>query len=167
MLSHNDLKKGIDFILNNQPHEVLDSSLVFKGRGSSVVQTKIKNLITGSIVSKTFHAGEELEEAEIEKIKKEKWGASLEKIKNLDFDFESQGLIDEAVFEVEVERDENRIPFPEEDLKKALKRHKNIKTREKVFQVSQSIKEAERAGDKKKAKVFLEKFQKLSARLGE
>src|SRR4030043_1004882 len=69
MLSHNDLKKGIDFILNNQPHEVLDSSLVFKGRGSSVVQTKIKNLITGSIVSKTFHAGEELEEAEIEKIK--------------------------------------------------------------------------------------------------
>ncbi len=69
MLSHNDLKKGIDFILNNQPYEVLDSSLVFKGRGGSVVQTKIKNLITGSVVSKTFHAGEELEEAEIEKIK--------------------------------------------------------------------------------------------------
>lgn len=55
--------------MNGQPYEVLDSSLVFKGRGSSVVQTRIKNLITGNMVSKTFHAGEEVEEAEIEKIK--------------------------------------------------------------------------------------------------
>lgn len=69
MLSHTELKKGIRFILNGQPYEVLESSLVFKGRGSSVVQTKIKNLITGNIISKTFHTGEEFEEAEILKYK--------------------------------------------------------------------------------------------------
>lgn len=68
MLTHNDLKKGIRFILNEEPYEVLDSSFVFKGRGSSVVQTKIKNLITGDTLSRTFHPGEEFKEVEIEKI---------------------------------------------------------------------------------------------------
>jgi elongation factor P len=69
MLSHTDLKKGVRFILNGEPCEVLDSSFVFKGRGSSVVQTKIKNLITGNTLSKTFHPGDQFEEAEIEKIR--------------------------------------------------------------------------------------------------
>lgn len=69
MLSHTDFKKGIRFILNGEPYEVLESSFVFKGRGSSVVQTKIKNLITGNVLSRTFHPGENFEEVEIEKIK--------------------------------------------------------------------------------------------------
>ncbi len=71
MLSHNDLKKGVKFLLNGQPYEVLDFSFVFKGRGSSLCQTKIRNLISGSLISKNFHTGEEFEEVEIEKIKAE------------------------------------------------------------------------------------------------
>ena len=69
MLSHTDLKKGARFILNDQPYEVLESSFVFKGRGSSVVQVKIKNLVTDNLLSRSFHPGEEFEEIEIEKIK--------------------------------------------------------------------------------------------------
>ncbi len=69
MLSHTDLKKSVRFILNEEPYEVISSSFVFKGRGSSIVQTKIKNLITGNTLSKTFHPGDQFEEAEIEKIK--------------------------------------------------------------------------------------------------
>lgn len=65
MFSHTDLKKGVKFILDGQPYEVLESTFVFKGRGSSIVQTKIKNLITGNVISRTFHPGEEFEEAEI------------------------------------------------------------------------------------------------------
>ena len=68
MLSHTDLKKGVRFILNEEPYEVIISSFVFKGRGGSVVQTKIKNLITGNTLSKTFHPGDRFEEVEIEKI---------------------------------------------------------------------------------------------------
>ena len=69
MLSHNDLKKGIRFIINNQPYEVLESSFVFKGRGSSFCQTKIRNLVSGNVISKTFHPGENFQEADVEKIK--------------------------------------------------------------------------------------------------
>ena len=69
MLSHTDLKKGVKFILKNQSYEVLESSFLFKGRGSSTVQAKIRNLITGNIISKTFHPGEEFKEVQIEKFK--------------------------------------------------------------------------------------------------
>jgi len=66
MLSHNDLKKGVEFIIEDQPYKVVDSSFVVKGRGGSVVQAKIKNLITGNVLSKTFHATDEIQETNIE-----------------------------------------------------------------------------------------------------
>jgi len=42
---------------------------MFKGRGHSVLQVKLKNLITGEITSKTFHPSDNFEETEITKIK--------------------------------------------------------------------------------------------------
>jgi len=67
MLSHNDLKKGTQFILEGDPYQVLDSSFTFKGRGSSTMQAKIKNLKNGNIVTRTFHQGDDFEEADLEK----------------------------------------------------------------------------------------------------
>lgn len=69
MLSHTDLKKGTLFIYNGQPYEVLDFSLNFQGRGGSTSQIRMKNLISGNVLSKVFHPGDNFEEAEIEKIK--------------------------------------------------------------------------------------------------
>jgi len=69
MLSHTDLKKGTLFIYNELPYEVLDYSLNFQGRGSSTAQVRIKNLITGNVLSQNFKSGDNLEEAEIEKVK--------------------------------------------------------------------------------------------------
>jgi len=68
MLDHNDLKKGVQFILEGEPYEVLESSFTYKARGSSTMQGKIKNLKTGNIVTRTFHTGDNLQEAELEKI---------------------------------------------------------------------------------------------------
>ena len=65
MLSHNELKKGVIFIYKGQPHQVLEHSLLFKGRGSSKMQVKIKNLATGGVLSQTFHAGDSFEPAEL------------------------------------------------------------------------------------------------------
>ncbi len=69
MLSHTDLKKGVLFIYNGLPYEVLDYSLNFQGRGSSTAQVRIKNLITGNVLSQNFKSGDNLETAEIEKVK--------------------------------------------------------------------------------------------------
>lgn len=69
MLAHNDLRKGTLFIYNSQPYEVMEYSLNFKGRGNSVVQTKIKNLVTGNVISQNFKPSETFEEAELERVK--------------------------------------------------------------------------------------------------
>lgn len=69
MISYNELKKGIKIILDKNPYEIIEASSLFKGRGHSVLQTKIKNLITGNIIPRTFHPSDNFEEAELSKIK--------------------------------------------------------------------------------------------------
>ena len=67
-ISYSELKKGSQIILNNQPHEIIEASSMFKARGHSVLQTKLKNLITGEVISKTLHPSDSFEETEITKI---------------------------------------------------------------------------------------------------
>jgi len=68
MLTHNDLKKGARFILDEQPYEVLESQPLKVAQGKAVIQTKVRNLLSGSVFVKNFHQGDTLEEAEMEKI---------------------------------------------------------------------------------------------------
>ena len=65
MLTHTDLKKGTQFIYENQPFEVLDSLHVKMAQRRPVVQTKIKNLVNGSVQEKTFQQGDMFNEAEL------------------------------------------------------------------------------------------------------
>ena len=69
MLSINDLKIGTYFEYNSEPYEVISSQHVKIGRGGAVCQTKIKNLITGNVISKNFKASDKFEEPEINKSK--------------------------------------------------------------------------------------------------
>jgi len=68
MLSYSEIKKGVMIIFKGDPYKVIESSLLFKGRGHSVLQTKLRNLATGEIISKTFQPADVCEEAEIEEI---------------------------------------------------------------------------------------------------
>lgn len=67
MLSYTDLQKGIIFVLDNEPYEVLEYQFLRMQQRKPVVQTKIKNLFTGKIVSRSFHQNESFKEAEIER----------------------------------------------------------------------------------------------------
>lgn len=69
MISYSELKKGERILINNVPFEIIEVTPLFKGRGHSVLQSKIKNLVTGEIISRTFHPSENFKEAEISKFK--------------------------------------------------------------------------------------------------
>ncbi len=69
MIDYSDFKKGTRIILNNQPHEIIEASPIFKGRGHSTLQVKLKNLITGNVIPQTFHPSDNFDEAELQKIK--------------------------------------------------------------------------------------------------
>ena len=68
MLIHTELKKGVQFLMEGQPYEVLESSTMVHGRGNSTVPSRVKNMKTGKIVPHTFHTGETFEEADISKL---------------------------------------------------------------------------------------------------
>lgn len=68
MLSYSELKKGVKIILDSEPCEIIEASHLFKGRGHSVLQVKLKNLTTGNLISKTLRPSDIFEEAELSKI---------------------------------------------------------------------------------------------------
>ncbi len=60
-----DLKKGIVFQLDGTPYKVVDYNQKVMGRGGSIVNVRIKSLIDGSVLSKTFKGNEAIEPAEV------------------------------------------------------------------------------------------------------
>lgn len=66
----NVLKKiGTIIQIEGQPYIVLDSQHARTAQRRAFVRTKLKNLITGVTVDKTFNAGDKIEEADVDKIK--------------------------------------------------------------------------------------------------
>lgn len=68
MLSYFDLRKGVKFILEGEPYEVLEFTQMKKAQREGIAQTKIRNLITGKVIERNFHQGETFKDAELEKI---------------------------------------------------------------------------------------------------
>ena len=67
MLTHTDLKKGVQFILDGQPWEVLEAQLSKMAQRRPVIQSKIKNLLDGRVLERNFQQGDVFQEADLEK----------------------------------------------------------------------------------------------------
>ena len=65
MFNYNELKPGTVFILDGEPYEVLEFSFLRMQQRKPVAQTKIRNIITGKILSRNFQHTESFQEAEI------------------------------------------------------------------------------------------------------
>lgn len=77
-LAYTELNKGVLFIMDGAPYEVLESHFLRMQQRKAVVQTRIRNLITGKILDRNFQASDNFEEADIER-------------KNAMFIYESKG----------------------------------------------------------------------------
>lgn len=60
-----DLKKGTVVQLDGKPFRVIDYNQKVMGRGGSIVNVKLKNLIDGSVIPKTFKGQERIDSAEV------------------------------------------------------------------------------------------------------
>lgn len=65
MYGPTDLKKNTLITLEGQPYKVVEYSQKVMGRGGSIVNVKVKNLITGALLPKTFKGQEKIETAEV------------------------------------------------------------------------------------------------------
>ncbi|MGF7229188.1 MAG: elongation factor P [Candidatus Saccharibacteria bacterium] len=64
-LSITDLKKGTLFQLEGVPYRVVDYNQKVMGRGGSIVNVRIKSLIDGKVLEKTYKGNEQLDSADV------------------------------------------------------------------------------------------------------
>ncbi len=63
----NDLKNGLVLNLDGQLWSVVEFQHVKPGKGGAFVRTKLKNVLSGKVVDKTFNAGVKVETASVDK----------------------------------------------------------------------------------------------------
>lgn len=68
MINYFGLKRGVQFIMEGQPYEIVESQPVGKAQDVFIIKAKVKNLITGKITDKSFHQDARYDEAELEKL---------------------------------------------------------------------------------------------------
>lgn len=60
-----DLKKGTIFQIEGTPYRVIEYGQKVMGRGGSIVNVKIKSLIDGKVLDKTFKGNDSIEPADV------------------------------------------------------------------------------------------------------
>ncbi len=61
-----DLKKGLKIILDGDPYLVVAFDFVKPGKGQALYRTKMRNMINGSLLDRTYRSGESFEPASLE-----------------------------------------------------------------------------------------------------
>lgn len=67
MISAGEFRNGITFEFEGNVYQVVEFQHVKPGKGAAFVRTKLKNVITGGVVEKTFRPTEKVEKAHIER----------------------------------------------------------------------------------------------------
>lgn len=67
MISAGDFRNGITFEMDGNVYQIVEFQHVKPGKGAAFVRTKIKNVITGGVVEKTFRPTEKMPKAHIER----------------------------------------------------------------------------------------------------
>jgi elongation factor P len=67
MISTGDLKKGLSIEMDGQLYTIVDWQHIKMGRGGAIVRVKLRNLRSGSIIDRTFDAGERFQRAYLDR----------------------------------------------------------------------------------------------------
>ena len=66
MYETSDIKKGLKVQIDGNPYSVVEFQFVKPGKGQAFTRTKLRNLLTGAILERTYKTGERLAPADVE-----------------------------------------------------------------------------------------------------
>ncbi|MEM9554286.1 MAG: elongation factor P [Acidobacteriota bacterium] len=61
----NQFRSGLKIMIDGDPCAIIDNEFVKPGKGQAFVRSKIRNLMTGRVLEKTFKSGESVEAADV------------------------------------------------------------------------------------------------------
>lgn len=65
MIDTSQFRKGLKIEIENAPHAIIDFQHVKPGKGGAFVRTKLRNLLSGSVIDRTFNSGEKFEKSDL------------------------------------------------------------------------------------------------------
>ncbi len=66
MYETSDIRRGLKIVLDGQPYAVIEHQFVKPGKGQAFTRTRLKNMLTGAVIDRTFRSGEKLQPADLE-----------------------------------------------------------------------------------------------------
>ena len=66
MYELSDFRKGLKVLIDNDPYTVIDFQHVKPGKGNQFTRTKLRNLLTGQNLERTFKSGERFQVPNVE-----------------------------------------------------------------------------------------------------
>lgn len=63
--STNEFKGGLKIILDGDPYNILENEFVKPGKGQAFSRVKVRNLVSGRVIERTFRSGETVEAADV------------------------------------------------------------------------------------------------------
>ena len=109
MIFAGDFRNGVTFEMDSSVYRVVDFQHVKPGKGAAFVRTKLKNVITGNTLEKTFNPSEKVEEAQI----------TIQEMQYLYNDGERYTFMDTTSFEqaeLSKEQIEESLPFLKDNM---------------------------------------------------
>ncbi len=103
MISAGEFRNGVTFEYDGNIYQIVEFQHVKPGKGAAFVRTKMKNIVTGAVVERTFNPTEKMPKAHIDR-------------KEMEYLYEDSGLyyfMDQETYE--------QMPLSEEQLGDALK----------------------------------------------
>ena len=102
MISAGEFRNGITFEFEGNVYQVVEFQHVKPGKGAAFVRTKMKNIVTGGVVERSFNPTEKVEKAHIER-------------KDMEYIYEDGGLY------YFMDQDYEQVPLSADQLGDALK----------------------------------------------
>ena len=63
--STNEFRSGLKIILDGDPYNIVENEFVKPGKGQAFNRVKVRNLLTGRVIERTFKSGESVEAADV------------------------------------------------------------------------------------------------------
>ncbi len=69
MYDSSDLRKGLKIVIDGDPHIITDFQFSKPGKGQALYRCKLKNMITGYTIDRTYRSGEKFEPANLDEVR--------------------------------------------------------------------------------------------------
>ena len=63
--STNEFRNGLKILLDGDPYTIVEYEFVKPGKGQAFTRVKVKNLVSGRVIERTFRSGESVEAADV------------------------------------------------------------------------------------------------------